>query len=186
MSKPYLIVITGRPGSGKTTLAKELSQAFHMPLISRDQIKEGYVQTQGKSHGELSQEVNGIVSKIFFETVENLLSQGVSVVIEAAFQHRIWEFNLMKLKGLAQLNLLICKVDDELAHERYLQRGLKDESRVYFHGDDGIELARQGMEIEIRPYDEPKLDIPTYHIDTTSAERQPSIEQLKEIILEKL
>jgi len=53
MEKPYLLVVTGRPGAGKTTFAKNLGNEIFMPVISRDQIKEGYVHTFGKRHTEL-------------------------------------------------------------------------------------------------------------------------------------
>ena len=44
--KPKCIIITGQPGSGKTTLAKKLGERLWMPVISRDEIKEGYVNTR--------------------------------------------------------------------------------------------------------------------------------------------
>jgi adenylate kinase family enzyme len=63
MKKPYLLVVTGRPGSGKTTFAKELGSEISMPVISRDQIKEGYVHTFGKRHTELPEEANETARK---------------------------------------------------------------------------------------------------------------------------
>jgi len=184
MAKPYLIVVTGRAGSGKTTLAKALSTTLHMPLISRDQIKEGYVNTFGKSHDELPQETNGIASKIFFETLHGLLDNRVSVVVEAAFQHHVWASNLEQFKDKAQLSLLICKIEDEIAHHRYLERGLHDDFRVYFHGDAGVDLARAGKHVEMSHYEEPQLDVATFYIDTT-ADYKPSLSELKEIIVKK-
>src|SRR2546426_6363156 len=38
--KPKCVIITGQPGSGKTTLAKKLGERLWMPVISRDEIKE--------------------------------------------------------------------------------------------------------------------------------------------------
>ena len=38
---PTLIVVTGRPGSGKTTLAHALAREIRCPAICRDEIKEG-------------------------------------------------------------------------------------------------------------------------------------------------
>jgi adenylate kinase family enzyme len=74
MSKPYLIVVTGRPGSGKTTFSKELGNEIFMPVISRDQIKEGYVRTFGKRHDELPEEANKTATEIFFDTLMGLIS----------------------------------------------------------------------------------------------------------------
>ena len=51
--KPMCIIVTGRPGSGKTTLSKKLARRLWMPVISRDEIKEGYVNTYGVRHDEL-------------------------------------------------------------------------------------------------------------------------------------
>ena len=48
MPKPLLIVVTGRPGAGKTTLAARLSEEWCLPLVSRDRIKEGLVHTEGR------------------------------------------------------------------------------------------------------------------------------------------
>ena len=53
MNKPLLLVVTGRPGSGKTTLAKKLGEKAYLPVISRDEIKEGYLQTLRISHDGL-------------------------------------------------------------------------------------------------------------------------------------
>ena len=40
--KPKLIIITGRPGSGKTTLSKKLGRVLYLPVTHSDEIKEGY------------------------------------------------------------------------------------------------------------------------------------------------
>jgi uridine kinase len=45
MIKPLLIVVTGRPASGKTTLSRILSAEIKCPLLSRDEFKEGYINT---------------------------------------------------------------------------------------------------------------------------------------------
>ncbi|MFI6073202.1 AAA family ATPase [Actinoplanes sp. NPDC051343] len=37
-----LVLVNGLPGSGKTTLAAELAQVLHAPLISKDAIKEAF------------------------------------------------------------------------------------------------------------------------------------------------
>ena len=182
MNKPYLLVVTGRPGAGKTTFAKALADQFQMPLLSRDQIKEGYVHTCRKGHDDLSKETNGIVNKVFFDTIHVLLKGKVSLIIEAAFQNRIWTEKLMPFLNQADIHLLICKVEDELAHKRYMERGINNPLREYFHGDMGVSNNRNGEKVNILPYEEPKIAVPTYCIDTKDSYK-PTIEELRKMII---
>ena len=181
MPMPYLLVVTGRPGSGKTTFSRELSRQLYMPVISRDALKEGYVHTFQKKHSELPPEANKIVTEIFFDTVRNLISSNVSIIAEAAFQHKLWAPQLEKLMEKARIFLLICKVEDEIALKRFVDRGLSDPMREYFHHDKGVDLARKGIGLSITPYEEPHLNVPTFHIDTTD-DYIPSIDELRATI----
>lgn len=58
MNNPKCILITGRPGSGKTTLTDKLSKHLYIPKISRDELKEGYVNTFGIKHDLLPKDTN--------------------------------------------------------------------------------------------------------------------------------
>src|SRR5581483_11210270 len=40
MGKPLLVIVNGRPGTGKTTLSKRLAADLHLPVFSRDGLFE--------------------------------------------------------------------------------------------------------------------------------------------------
>ena len=179
MGKPYLFIVTGRPGAGKTTFAKAFAQAAFLPVLSRDELKEGYVHTQGRPHQELPPEVNRIVTDLFFDTIGSLVDHGVSLVAEAALQHPVWSARLEPLLDRAQVHVMLCSPggDGRAALDRFLQRGLGDPRREYFHGDKGVAMARQGMELAVSAYEEPRLNVPTWRIDTLDG-CQPDASQL--------
>ena len=176
--KPKCVIVTGRPGSGKSTLAKKLGRKLWMPVISRDEIKEGYVNTFGVRHDELPANINGIASNFFFDLVCQYLAGNISVVIEAAFQHHVWESRMPQILKLSQPFLIICAIDAEIAAQRHLQRGLADANREFYHGDKRVALYRATGEIAPpSQYIAPHFDVPTLQVATEN-DYAPSLDEI--------
>jgi predicted kinase len=177
--QPLLIVVTGRPGSGKTTLAHALAKSIHCPAICRDEIKEGFVNTTGRSEGSADSggDIAWAVYETFFDTVKLLLDRQITLVAEAAFQHKLWASKLEPLRSIARIRIVVCDIDPELARSRHIERGLADPSRERFHGDPAVQAAREGRSLPIGEYDPPRLDVPTLSVDTTTG-YQPGMESI--------
>jgi predicted kinase len=176
--KPKCIIVTGRQGSGKTTLAKKLGESLWMPVIHRDEIKEGYVTTFGIKHDELPPDTNGIVTDFFFHLVNQYLAGHISVVIEAAFQHHVWEPRMPAILDLADAWIVLCFAPDGVISSRPLQRGLEIPDREFYHGDHRVVHFKTTGEI-LKPanYDPPRFDIPTIEV-STDGEYNPSIDEI--------
>jgi predicted kinase len=177
MNKPFVIVVTGRPGSGKTTLAHTLAKHICCPALSRDEFKEGYVHTLGGTHASLGPDINLRLSTIFFETVDFVVSKGISVVIEAAFQHKVWAPKLTHVAEAARVSIVVCTIDPKLARSRFIERDLADPARERFHGDNAVHAAKDNLELLITDYDPPHMDLPSLTVDTTNG-YSPALDQI--------
>lgn len=176
--KPKCIIVTGRTGAGKTTLARKLGERLWMPVISRDEIKEGYVNTFGVKHDELPPDTNRVVTELFFEVVNQYLAGQVSVVIEAAFQHQVWEPRMEKIVELASPWIVLCSVDDAVAARRHLERGLENPEREFYHGDRRVAHYREtGEVLSPASYEAPKFNVPTIEV-ATDRDYVPSVEEI--------
>ena len=157
---PKLIVVTGRPASGKTTLARDLARVLHVPMVSRDEIKEGLLSTLGDAGDDLQRRA----TDTFFDTLALLLGREVSVVAEAAFQHKVWASRLEALQKLALVMVVVCDVDPQNARARLDLRERSEPDRARFHS---AAMARDLID----RYESPNLDVPTLRVDTSDGYR---------------
>jgi predicted kinase len=174
-SRPTLVVVSGPPGSGKTTLAHEVARAVGCPAICRDEIKEGMAHaTPGFVPGPRD-ELTMRTLPAFFGMLELLLTARVTTVAEAAFQDRIWRPRLAPLLPLARLRIVHCTVDPGVAFQRIVQRGEASTVRAA-HADPRPENEADCIRRHLA-FDRISVDAPWIEVDTTSGYR-PGIDQV--------
>ena len=84
---PLLVVVTGPPAGGKTSVAERLARDLRLPLVAKDAFKETLADALGApADDEASQRLGEATFPLLFLVLEHLLGAGVSAVAEADFR----------------------------------------------------------------------------------------------------
>lgn len=158
---PPLIIITGPPGAGKSTLALQLSAALPCPLISRDAIRAGLVWGDAQASDHAS------VNHLFHTSVTHLLRHGSAVICEAAFQHPVWQTVVPDWQACAHIVVICCHIDARTALQRISTRLHQQPWRTQIH-QDPIYIAQLSQNSGlIDDFHYLHITTPTIHVDTT-------------------
>jgi len=170
-AKPILVVVSGPPGSGKTTLAHRLARAIGCPAICRDEIKEGMARQHPDFTPARDDDLSRATNPVFFTVLATLLRAGVTTVAEAAFQDRLWRPGLEPLRPLARIRIVHCTVDPEVALQRSLRRRAENPNRRA-HADPTTADAARYLE-RLRTFDRVGLDTLSVEVSTTEGYQPP-------------
>lgn len=155
-----MVVVTGIPASGKTTLATALSVQLKWPLISKDVVKEALFDALGTGDLLWSQRLGRAGHVVMYSLAEMI----PRVILEAHFQRGLAEPELLALNR--RMVQIYCRCPVDLAAERYRRR-IDDPDRHVGHLPD----HQSGEVVEGWMRDTPTpLDLPNallVEIDTT-------------------
>jgi predicted kinase len=126
---PALILVTGKPASGKSTLATKLAADLQYPLLTKDSIKEALYDSLGWSNKEHSRRLGIASFNVLYVVLGALLSAGVSAVAEAPFHPEISARELTALRDRHPFTLVqvLCRAEGQVLIERYRSRNLSGE-----------------------------------------------------------
>lgn len=166
---PTLVVVSGPPGAGKTTLAHLIARMIGCPAVCRDEIKEGMVHAAPGFAAAPDDELTARALPTFFSVLELLLAAGTTTIAEAAFQHRLWQPGLEPLRELARIRLIHCSVSPEVAWLRREGRRAGNPLRRA-HADEYASDAQAQARAHLH-FERLSLDEPTLEVDTTNGYR---------------
>ena len=104
---------------------------------------------------------------VFFGIVGALVNARVSLVAEAAFQHRLWAPGLTPLLDRARIHIVRCHADPAVAWERINRRAAEQPVRRLVHGDPSLDAPFESFVAKLAAFEPVALPVPTIEVDTT-------------------
>jgi predicted kinase len=134
MQRTRLLLITGLPGSGKTTLGRCLAQRYGVPLLSKDLIKEPLLDVLGCS-GEAahSRLLSNASFAVLFAVTREILAANRDLVLEGNFRPGEHEGALAAISSL-RLAQVLCRTEESIRLARLAMRN-QVEARHAGHRD---------------------------------------------------
>lgn len=167
VARTVLVIVSGPPGSGKTTLGHMIARRFGLPFISKDGIKEPLGEALGVGDLAWSRKLGVASFTVLYAVCETLLEAGVSHVIEGNFRP---EFSSDRFRGIisrygCEPFEILCGADPGVLLERYRLREERGERHPVHIGGIRIEELREALEAKL--YGPLDLGGVVFTLDTT-------------------
>ena len=119
----YCILVTGIPASGKSTMARFLAEAFGLPVISKDRIKECMYDTIGFRSREEKVKLGTASMQIMYDLAEELMRSARPFILENNFENVSKEGLLTILEKYEYKAITVTLTGDyKIIYQRFLER----------------------------------------------------------------
>lgn len=186
-TRPTIIIVTGRPAAGKSTLAKWLSQELKLPSVSKDSIREELFDRLGWKDRKWAQELGKASVDMMFYFARAELQVGHSLIMDNSFYPPVSNprFQALKEQYHAESIQIVCDSDRETLFQRFKSRADSD-NRHPGHGDQDV---LEDLYVYLTDISSQVLDIGGYviKVDTTefsTVDYQEILKQAKELLSE--
>lgn len=142
LAKPFLIIVTGRPAAGKSTLANWLATELKLPVVSKDRIREVLFDQLGWKDRQWAQQLGRASIDLMFYFAQTQLMSGNSIIMDNAFHPDETTPRVLALKAKtnAEIVQIICNAKSETLFQRFKERA-ESGNRHPGHGDFEVQEA---------------------------------------------
>lgn len=171
-NKAKLILIIGRPATGKSYVADLLGERLTIPVLRKDGIKETLFESLGMKDREWSMQLGRATFPILDYVLQEQLRVGNTIALESplnpAFENEKFQ-KWQERYGFDALQI-ICNTDSDVLFERFKNRA-GDGTRHAGHMDaDSLEGFREAIEKSVGDQ-RMAIDSTLIELDTTDFEK---------------
>ena len=118
-----VIVLTGMPATGKSTICKALAQEFGFPVVEKDGIKEELFDTVGFTCYAQKRALDHAANAVVIHMVEQILKVGGSVIVDNNFDDISGKrFTALLEQYVPKCACVFLHGELDVLHERYTVR----------------------------------------------------------------
>ena len=169
--RPKLIIATGRPAAGKSTLANRLAEELKIPIISKDGIREVLLNRLGIQDRAWAQTLGNAGIDLMFYFARAELGAGRSIILDNAFNPTISAPLFRELIAAYNADCLqiVCDAESEILFQRFKSR-VESGSRHPGHRE---EMAYDQLRESLSREESYTLDVDgeIIEVDTTDFEK---------------
>jgi chloramphenicol 3-O-phosphotransferase len=124
----HLVLVTGPPAAGKSTVAGALSDALDLPCFSKDAIKETLFEALGVGDVDWSKRLGHAAMEILLSVVAEIPAAIVDCNFDPSWADRFVSPDVVVVE-------VFCRVSSEIATQRFAERvrheGHRDDERFH-------------------------------------------------------
>jgi predicted kinase len=177
-NRPPLVLVTGAPGSGKTTLAKLLSRELSLPLLTKDGLKTVLADMLGAPDREVTLRLTAVAFRQLYALVGDQIGIGVGVVLEANLHKGAAESDLAPFLATARVTQVHCETSFETSAARFTARAESPDRHWSFFDHERVTELTRGEIPEpwsrAQPLD---LPVPLIRVDTSDG-YDPTVDEI--------
>lgn len=124
--RPLVIIVSGAPCTGKTTLGRQIAAQLCLPFIHKDGIKETLFDSLGWKDRAWAQKLGSASYKLLYYFIKIQLQAGQSLVVESNFEPQVDSQLFLELQQEYPFRAIQiwCKTDSQILFQRFKARAL--------------------------------------------------------------